>query len=125
MANEITVTTRMTLANGDLDSYDSLTRSQKITQNTASPAHVGGTQSIGTTEEAITVTDLTTEGFARFRNRDATNFLTLGVKPAATYYPLLRLKANEEIVVRMEPSITMYAKADTAACNLERVILDD
>jgi len=125
MANELKITTSMKLANGDLDSFTVASRTQSITQNTAAPARVDGTQTIGTTEEAIVVTDLTTNGWAYFRNRDATNYVTIGVKPAATYYPVLRLKANEGCVVRLEPAITHYAKADTAAVILERLIIDD
>jgi hypothetical protein len=125
MANEITVSLRLQNANGALDSYNSGTRTFSVTQNTAAPNRVGGTQAIGTTEEAITVGDLTTEGYALFWNRDATNYVTIGVKPAATYYPCARLKAGETCLLRLEPSVTFYAKADTAAVILQKEILDD
>ena len=71
------------------------------------------------------MTDLTTNGIALFWNRDPANFVTIGVKPAATYYPLLRLKFGEAFPVRLEPGVTPYAKADTDAVKLERIILDD
>lgn len=125
MANEIRVTTSLTYANGDLGSLTVAARTQSITQNTAAPARVGGTQTIGTTEEALDLTDLTTNGVARFRNRDDANFVEIGVKPAATFYPMVRLNAGEEYIFRLSQGITPYAQADTAACILDRDILDD
>jgi len=125
MANEITITTALRYENGDLGGLTVPSRTQKIDQNTAAPSRVGGCQTIGTTEEAIALTDLTTNGVARFRNRDATNFVEIGVKPAATFYPLVRLNADEECIFRLSQGITPYAKADTAACILDRDILDD
>jgi len=121
----ITLTTSFKNANGDLDSVSIPSRTQSITQNTAVPSRVGGFQSIGTTEEAIVVTGLTTNGVANFRNRDATNYVTIGVKPAATYYPVIRLKPDEEFACRIEPAITHYAKANGAAVLLQKDILDD
>jgi len=125
MADEITVSVGLRLSNGDLDSLTESTRSFTVDQATAVPVRVGGSQIIGTTEEAIALTDLTTNGVAKFRNRDAVNFIQIGVKPAAVFYPLVRLNAGEEWIFRLEPAIAPYAKADTAACVLQRDILDD
>jgi len=62
---------------------------------------------------------------AHFWNRDPTNFVTIGVKPAATYYPLVRLNAGESFIFRLSQGIAPYAKADTAAVKLQKDILDD
>ena len=125
MADEITVSVGLRLSNGDLDSLTESTRSFTVTQSTAVPVRVGGSQIIGTTEEAIDLTDLTTNGVAKFRNRDAANFIQIGVKPAATFYPLVRLNAGEEWIFRLSQGITPYAIADTGACVMQRDILDD
>jgi len=126
MANELTVTTSMKLANGNLDSFVISPRTQSITQTTAAPARVDGTQTIGfAAHEALTVTDLTTLGWAYFRNRDATNFVQIGVDVGGTFYPLIRLKNGEGCVVRLDSGATVYAQADTAAVILERCIIDD
>lgn len=126
MANEIKITTAMQFANGNLDSLTIPTRTQKITQNTAAPARAGGSQTIGfAAHEALVVTDITTLGVAHFRNRDATNFVQIGVDVAGTFYPLVRLNAGEEWIFRLSQGITPYAKADTAAVILTRDILDD
>lgn len=126
MASEIKITTSINYAKGDLDSLYLPPRNQSITQNTAAPTRVGGNQTIGfAAHEAIVLTDLTTNGWAYFRNRDAANFVQIGVDVAATFYPLVRLNAGEGCLFRLSQGITPYAKADTAAVILQREILDD
>lgn len=125
MANELTVVTSMKLANGDLDSFTIPSRTQKITQATAAPVRVDGTQTIGfAAHEALTVTDLTTLGWCHYRNRDATNFVQIGADVAAAFVPVVRLNAGESCLFRASQTATLYAKADTAAVILERTIID-
>jgi len=130
MANEISVQVGLTVQNpsttGALASLNVPSRAVSITQNTAAPASTGGTQTIGfAAHEALVVTDITTLGVAFFRNRDAANFVEIGVDVGATFYPLVRLNAGESYVLRLSQGITVYAQADTAAVILERIILDD
>lgn len=125
MADEIKHTVSLVLANGELDSASFTPGSDSITQNTAAPSRVGGNQTIGTSAEALVLTDLTTNGWAYFRNRDATNYVEIGVDVAATFYPLVRLNAGERAAFRLAQGITPYARANTAAVILQREILDD
>ena len=76
-------------------------------------------QNIGTSYEAVNVADLTNKGFALFTNLDATNFVEVGVEVSAAFYPFLKLLPGESSVVRLSPSVSLFAKADTAAVNLE------
>lgn len=125
MANEITVSQALTVSNGNLMSLTIPARTYQITQATAVPARVGGTQTIGfAAHEELALTDLTTLGVAYFRNRNATNFVEIGVDVSGTFYPLVRLNANEGWMFRLSQGITPYAKADTGAVVLEREILD-
>jgi len=129
MADEIKVSSSLTYSNGTSGALGSLmisSRSQSITQNTAAPARAGGTQTIGfAAHEVLVVTGITTLGWARFRNRDATNYVEIGVDVAATFYPLVRLNFGEECVFRLSQGITVYAQANAAAVILDRDILDD
>ena len=126
MADEITWTCSLTLANGDLDSLTIPVRTLRITQATAVPTRVGGNQTIGfAAHEALTLTDLTTLGVAFFRNRDAEHFVQIGVDVGGTFYPLVRLNPGEGWAFRLAQGITPYAKADTAAVVLQREILDN
>jgi len=123
MANEITGSGSLSLVNGLLKTSQA-SGNVKITQNNAS--FEGGTQSIGTTEEAITIGDLVTEGWAWLRNSDATNFLQIGLKPASVFYPLMDLYPSEPpSMFRITPGVTLYAKSDTADCELIKLILED
>jgi len=126
MADEITVTQALGLANGTLDSFSIPAYTFRVTQATAVPVRVGGTQVIGhAAHEALALTDLTTLGVAYFRNRSATNFVQIGVEVAATFYPLVRLNPGEAWMFRFAQGITPYAQANTAAVVLQREILDN
>jgi hypothetical protein len=127
MANEITMTGRLRVANGSLCNHDSGTRAISITQNTAAPARTGGTQTIGTAAagEALDIGDLTTNGCAFFRNCNATQFVEIGIQHGGTFYPLVRLNAGESFPCRLAQGITPYARANTADVILEADIYDD
>lgn len=122
MANEITLNGTLSIANGDFK-QDWRPGTIQITQTTQACA--GGVQTIGTTEEAIVVTDVSTPGYAFFRNLDSTNFVTIGTYVTATYYPCLKLKAGEYAIARLDGTKTFYAKADTANVKLQYAILSD
>jgi hypothetical protein len=82
------------------------------------PTTAGGT--------ALSVSaDVATLGIARFLNQDATNYVELGIVVSATFYPVFRMKAGEPLQGRLVPGVTYYAKANTAAVNLEFCILED
>ncbi|MBT8200072.1 MAG: hypothetical protein KJO36_06110 [Acidimicrobiia bacterium] len=86
----------------------------------------GQSQSIGTTHETITVSgDMTTEGWCLIKNLDTTNYVEIGRDVGASFYPVMRLRATEFALFRWSPGVTLYAKADTAACVISKVLLDD
>jgi len=126
MADEITVTQALGLANGALDSFSIPAYTFRVTQSTAVPVRVGGSQVIPHTEHvALTTTGLTTLGIGYFRNRSATNFVQIGVEVDATFYPMVRLNPGEAWMFRFAQGITPYAQANTAAVVLQREILDN
>lgn len=122
MANEITLQGTLQISNGDFK-QDWRPGSIQVTQTTQAMA--GGIQSIGTSAEALGVTDVATPGYSFFRNLDATNFVTIGTYVSSTYYPCLKLKAGEYGIVRLDGSKTFYAQADTATVKLQYAILSD
>jgi hypothetical protein len=80
-------------------------------------------QNIGTSEENIaTFGDVGTEGWCYMRNLDTTNYVQWG--PATASY-VGRLEAGETASFRMEPSTTLYLKANTAACEVEIWVAED
>jgi len=116
MANEIQLSTSIKVANGNF--AESITRSLSVNQSNIGAA--GGSQVVPTTSAgtAITISTLTAFGFAVFQNLDATNFVQIGVQVSGTFYPLLKLFPGESNQLRLEPSATPYARADTASVKL-------
>ena len=79
--------------------------------------------SIGTTEESITLTDVSTNGFVLLHNLDSTNYVQWGF---ATGVYGGRMKAGETAgPFRLEPGATLYLKANTAACRVRVIAYED
>lgn len=123
MANEITVSGSLTVLKGNLTAQHGV--SGVVTLNAASPAKAAGIAAIGTTEEQVSIGDVTTAGWSVFKNLDATNYIELGVVVSATFYPLLKLKAGESAGPLRMGTNTFYARANTAACKLQYDVYDD
>ncbi len=120
MADEITITMRIGCING---SYNPGTLS--VSGATFDQAAVGaseGVQNIGTSEETLSVGDMTTYGWLYIRNLDATNYVQLGF---STGVYGCRLEASEPAMFRVEPAGTVYLKANTAACDVQFRWLED
>ena len=64
-------------------------------------------------------------GYAQITNLDVTNYVEVGVQVAATFYPLTRLNAGEPQVWRMAQGITPYWRANTSACLVQKIILQN
>ena len=123
MANEITITSKLTLKNGNFE-LELNNRSLKVDQTGTGGIHQE--QSIGTTYEAIALGEVGTEGFAMFRNNDDTNSIQIGLDGGAALTPVMKLLAGETAgPFRIDAAATLFALADTAACILEVIILEN
>lgn len=120
MANEITVRTSLRVDNGNFK----ITADAGALTFDQSAAGGGnpGTVEVGTTEESISLGDIGTSGFCYIRNLDATNYVQLGF---STGVYGIRLKAGEPCLFRLDPSATLYALANTAACKLQVIAVED
>lgn len=79
-------------------------------------------QEIGTSEEEITQgADLGTPGYVLAKNLDSTNYIEIG---STTGVYDIKLKAGEFALWRHN-SATIYTKANTAACDLEYILIED
>lgn len=119
MANEYTISMSANVRNGTLvDGFNpDVYQADQATQLVEA-----GVQIIGTTYEQITVGDITSAGPAGFKNLDSTNYVQIGVEVAAAFHPLHRLPAGKSELVWLEPGISYYAKANTAAVKLKKWI---
>ena len=83
---------------------------------------IDDTQLIGTSEEAIDLGEITSVGWAYFKNLDVTNYLEIYNGSAGA--KLVKLLAGESAFFRMPPTCVPYALANTAACYLEYIIAE-
>lgn len=113
MANEIKVTARIIVTNGNLK----ITRSPSTlsVDQTASGGPTPGYVTIATSEESQAFSELSTLGWLEMQNLDNTNFVEWGF---ATGVYGGKLEPGEQALFRLKPSTTLYLKADTAACKM-------
>lgn len=78
-------------------------------------------QVIGTVYEALSInSDITTPGFALFINHDAANFVDLSLDQTNSFAKILK----GQVALIPLATTTIYVRANTAACNLEHLILE-
>lgn len=117
MASEITYGSSLSMSKGigtakvDDNSDTALTKADM-----AGTKRHKTTQNIGTSEEAIKVGDITSPGWAKFRNLDATNFIELYAATGETAF--IKMLPGEIATFRMSATAP-FAKADTATCDME------
>lgn len=113
MANEISVTTGVAVANGFLR-QTSQTETRQFNQTTARAGSV--CQDIGTTEETVSFGDVV-PGYVRATNLDSTNFVRLRFSTGAN---AIRLPAGGgQALFYLDSSVTLFAIADTATCRVK------
>ena len=123
MANELTITARLALRHGNLFITED-PGTVSVTQST--PLHVGGTQVIqSASHNTLDLNDVTTRGYAYFRNTTTSAHISIGVDDAGTFVPFLHLEPGEFALCRLSPAMVPYAKCDTGTARLHYTILAD
>lgn len=121
MANEITLNLSLKVAK----SYLQQTMAPgTVTADLSGTNATGGSQNIGTSAEAIVMNDVTTAGYAFFRNLGPTNYVEIGTGTGTNFAAFAKLKAGEPAVIRLGTSAPT-AKANSAAIDLQYFILAD
>ena len=123
MSDELTIASRLAVDNVNLQESDQ--DGDQLIDQALAAGPVPGMVIATTTEAAISVVGLTTLGWAKFKNLDLTNYVTIGLVPIATYVPFARLKPGEHFTIRLEPGVTYYIKANTASCKVQCKIYND
>lgn len=121
MANELTVSVSASLVNGN---HRASFAPGAIQVTQAAQGMHGPVVSVGTSEEDLAVGDVGTLGWLFLRNLDPTNFVTYGPKDT-TMKAFGRLEPGEIACLRLEPGITLRWQADTAACKVQVMLLED
>ena len=120
MANEITLSASLAFAKGTIAS---ITRSvSSLSRDVAGSKVIVNVQNINTSEEAIQIGDAGAGGYMFLKNLDATNYVQ--IKPGTGDDPLIRLKPGDIALFRLDDSASApYAQANTAACDLEVMLI--
>ena len=124
MANEINIGLNMQVRNGF---FSDTANPGTIQVDQAALGRGGYVQDIGfAAPEVVDFGDVTTNGYMYLRNLDETNYVTFGPQSdAATIEVFGKLKPGEVALLRVAPTIIMWAQADTAAVKLEVSLFED
>jgi hypothetical protein len=123
MANEITITNGIRIEKGNLRvQRDVLTTNRDLTGGRVQFS----VQNIAVTATNIDTGDLTTAGWAMFRNLNATHFVDVGpLDGSNNLVSFIRLRPGDRHgPVRLQ-SLTLAAIANTASVDLEVLIAED
>lgn len=120
MSNEITL--NASLAYADDESADLALEIAEALASVTTKKYIKAKQNIGTSEEAIGLGEVTSLGWALFINRDPTNYIELRTGTGATKFA--KLRPGKFAFFEFGSGITApYAIADTAACQMEYLII--
>ena len=120
MSNELTI--NGSLAYADSESADEILQIVNLIATVSTKKYTKAKQSIGITEEAINLGEVTAPGFSIFINRDPTNFIELRVATGGAKFA--KLKPGEFALLRLGSGAQVpFAIADTSPCQLEYLIV--
>lgn len=123
MANEITIQHRLTVRKGN---FNRVWEPPVKQVDQSGQGGFSATLNIDTSEEVITFTDVGTYGLLCLLNLDDTNYVTYGPESGGSMVPIGRLNpGGEPQMIRLEPGITLRMQADTGACDVELLLLED
>lgn len=121
MANEITVTAKLSVSKSGVTSTGDTTYQEDL----AGAGNWSNVQAIGTSDEQLAfAADLVAEGvgYIWLKNLDATNFILIKINNAGTKVTFGKLLPGEAMVWPVHKAAAsdpdVWAAADTAACNL-------
>lgn len=120
MANEILIGASLSFAkSGD---SDVMAGNATVTLNGSK--HLHQRMTVTTTELALQLGAVTAGGYLFIRNADPTNYVQVKAATGAT--PLVRLKAGEFCLFRLDAGATApFIQANTASCDVEYLLLAD
>jgi hypothetical protein len=118
MANEATITNGIFIDKGNLHFHPASVTFRGTVTGTKGP--VPGALSIATAGTDISFAQLTTPGYCKITNLDATNYVEYGIWNGTTFYPLGEILAGQSYVIRLSRNVgsTLRFRANTAACNV-------
>lgn len=126
MANEINVSMSLRVKNGNADEAFAVSgvQSDQSTQGSA-----GGIIAIGTSVETISLGEVTTAGYAAFRNLSTatagTAYIALGAYVGTNLHEFVQLRRGQPAVLPLKSSVTIGAKAYGSELPLRYVVFSE
>jgi hypothetical protein len=124
VANEIEISMRMAFSKSSRSANTDDMNALGLTFTMSGTDYVKGTQTIGTTAEVLGKGEITTPGFLFIKNLDGTNYIELEKATFSTTAGTVKIKAGEVALFRVASS-TIYACANTAACDVSYLMIED
>lgn len=121
MADEITLAGSLQVNNGN-HHFKTLDRRFQDDQS-AIGAH-GQVVDVGTTEEAMPIGDVSSEGWLELTNLDDTNYVDWGPDSGGSMVGVGRLEPGHTQRIKMIPGTTIRWVANTAAVKVEMLLLE-
>ena len=118
MANELTLTATL--------KFDKSTKSVDVGKtglqlDVAGGDHITKTQSVGTSQEAIVIGEITTPGYIFVRNLDSTNYVE--IRDGSSGADVVKVRAGGIALFELATA-TPFAIANTASCEIEYTIIE-
>lgn len=118
MANELTVTANLKFIKGESNVFFA---KSGVSLDVAGTDYVKRTQTVGTSEEALGLGDLTTPGYILIFNRDSTNFIS--VRPGTGENNLVKIRAGGIALFECEATAP-FVIANAANVQVEYLLIE-
>lgn len=118
MANEVRMRLQVSVDKGDVEGDFDETRLYDM----ATGRVEDGSQTVGTTHEAIRLGDIAAPQDMILLNLDADNYVEIGIDQTGSFVPIAKIRPRRMAVIPPASGVTLYAKANTAAVELRRFI---
>lgn len=126
MANEITVSLSLNVNNGN---YNDNFLASGLRYDQTTLAADAAVIEVGTAVETISLGDVTTAGFAAFRNLSTatagTAYIALGKYDGTNLHEFVQLRRGQPAVLPLISNVTVGAKAYGAATKLRYIVLSE
>lgn len=126
MANEVSVSLSLRVRKGNADESFA---ANAVLSDQATQGSVGGILSIGTAVETITLGEVSSVGFAAFRNLSTatagTAYIAIGSYDGTNLHEFAHLKRGQPAVVPLRANIVLAAKSYSTALPLRYVVFSE
>lgn len=126
MANEISLAVSLRVKNGNADESFAVSGAQF---DQATQGSVGGIVQIGTATETLAIGDVSSAGYAAFRNLSTatagTAYIAIGSYDGTNIQELVALRRGQPALLPLRANVTVAAKAYGTALPLRYVIFSE